>query len=178
MIETHKKGSLKNYWEDKPKTMSANIIFEEGSDWDIKTAAEAFLEELRDRTKYRELWEKRYAAELELIKYAMNPEGPMVWHHFRDYLDIAKKAGLNVGSRTLEAAVTHSESIHVARKAAEFKLDLRQMTFLLVRPETTTVYDVEDIKVMQIHAGNSMENINKAVNIAESIRSVRGKKAV
>lgn len=174
MIETHKKGSLSNYWKDKKETMFTDIIFEEGSDWDIKTAAEAFLEELGDRAKYNKLWEKKYAVEVELIEYVVNPKGSLVWHQIRDYLDGAKRVGLNVGSRTLEAAVTN-ESMHVARKAAEFKLDLRQMTFLLVRPEVTE-HDTRSVTEMQLSVGNSMENINKARTIAESIRSVKGKR--
>lgn len=168
MIEIHKKGPLTEYWSDKPETMPS-VIFEEGSDWDIETDILLFLEELGDKARYKKTWQKRYRKELELIEYAMNPEGPLVWHHFRDYLDIARETGLRIESRALEAAVV-SESIHVAKKAAEFPLNVKQMTYLLARPEIT-VHDTREVGIMQINAGNSMENINRAAKLATNVRA-------
>jgi hypothetical protein len=170
MIETAINGSLKNYWEDKPETVSGNTIFEKGSDWDIKTDAQFFLEELRGKD-YKELWERRYASEHMLIKQIVeSKEGPLVWHHFRDYLNIAQAANVSLPERVLEAAVVN-ESIHVARKAAEFPLTVSQMTYLLVRPEIT-VHDTREITGMQLNAGNNMGNVNRAARLATEVRAI------
>jgi len=171
MIETAIKGSLKDYWGDKPETVSG-VIFEKGSDWDVETDARFFLEEFNG-PNYQELWEKRYANEKVLIEQIVEPEGPLVWHNVRDYLNIAQGMGIKLTEKTLEAAVT-SKSMHVARKAAEFPLTVLQMTYLLVRPEIT-VHDTKEIMGMQLNAGNNMDSINRATRLATKVRATVSK---
>ncbi|PIP74575.1 MAG: hypothetical protein CO135_01145 [Candidatus Levybacteria bacterium CG_4_9_14_3_um_filter_35_16] len=144
------------------------IIFCPVSDDAITREVTGFLKRISE-PGYETEWMQKFGNEIALVEENFAIDGPVVWHHWRDYLTEQKKDGIQVSKEVLNAAITH-ETAHVARFAARlFPLTVSQMTHLFVRPEITK-HDLKEMKRAQIAVNTHLSNIERALILAERIK--------
>ncbi len=127
--------------------------------WDERRAAESFADDLKD-AHYDLIWKQRFSGKV--------PKRWVIWQNIMENFHQAWAQKILLSPNLVDAAVSHPNH-KVANYVGKLRrLDVRQMTWLFVRPDFPQ-WNRDQIIFAQKQMGATDEDIQKAQRMADEI---------